>query len=110
MNTIRLTLLALIICAVSSFGGEIYGTIKEGGKPVEKGLRVEIKTEAADTYKAYTDDFGNYRIIVPETGKWTITVWFKDQAIKGDIQSYWTSARFDWALEKTGETYSLKRQ
>jgi hypothetical protein len=83
---------------------------KKAGGPVEKGVRLEIKTEAANPYKAYTDDFGNYRVIVPETGKWTITVWFREQPIKGDIQSYWTPVRFDWVLEKTGETYSLKRQ
>lgn len=110
MKTIRLILLTLTVCAVSSFGGEIYGTIKEGGKPVERGVRVEITTDARAVYSTSTDEFGNYRVTVPETGKCKIAIWFGGQAIWGDIQSYWTAVRFDWALEKTGKTYLLKRQ
>ncbi|SRR6266481_2386590 len=109
MNTIRLALLALIICAASTFGGEIYGTIKEGERPVGKGVSLEIR-RGPQVYSAVTDDFGNYRIIVPETGKYAITVQFKGKSISGDIQSYPTPVRFDWVLERTGETYSLKRQ
>jgi hypothetical protein len=110
MNTIRVTLLALTLSPVLSMGGQIYGTIKEGGKPIEKGVKIEITTEGGTGYPASTDQFGNYRIIVPETGKCTITVWFRGQPIRGDIQSYWGPVRFDWALEKTGEGYLLKRQ
>jgi len=109
MNTLRLILLSLIICSVSSFGGEIYGTIKEGERPVGRGVRLEIKT-AARAYPAVTDDFGNYRVVVGETGKCAITVQFREQSILGEIQSYFTSVRFDWVLEKRGETYLLKRQ
>jgi hypothetical protein len=110
MNTIRLILAALIVCAGSSFGGQIYGTIKEGGKPIEKGVKIEITTEAKAVYPTSTDEFGNYRVIVPEPGKCKITVYFGNQTIQGDIQSYWSAVRFDWVLEKTGEGYLLKRQ
>jgi len=109
MNAIRLTLVALIVCAGSGSAGEIYGTIKEGERPVGKGVTLEIKT-AVQTYPAVTDEFGNYRVVVAETGKCAITVQFNGQSIPGEVQSYWKSVRFDWVLEKTGETYSLKRQ
>lgn len=109
MNTVRFILLALTLIAASSFAGEIYGTIKEGDKPVGKGTKVEVKS-SANSYSAVTDDFGNYRVVVAETGKCELTIRFKDQSIYGEIQSYWNPSRFDWGLEKSGEKYSLKRQ
>ena len=109
MNMVRFILLALTLFAASSYAGEIYGTINEGDKPVGKDTKLEIKS-SAKTYPAVTDEFGNYRVIVAETGKCEITVHFKDQPIFGEIQSYWNPSRFDWVLEKSGEKYSLKRQ
>jgi hypothetical protein len=109
MNAVLLPLLAMVIYATPSFGGEIYGTIREGERPVGKGVTLEIRS-SAQAYQGVTDDFGNYRVVVPETGKCTITVQFKGQSISGEIQSYWSPVRFDWVLEKTGEKYSLKRQ
>ena len=109
MTTVRLISFALTLSVASSFGGEIYGTIKEGEKPVGKGVTLEIKNDAK-AYPAVTDDFGNYRVIVAETGKCAITVQFNGQSISGEVQSYWKPARFDWVLEKSGEKYSLKRQ
>jgi hypothetical protein len=113
MNTTRIVLLGLLVCLAPIFGGEIYGTIKEGGRPVGRGLKVEITkgTDGAPAYSADTDDFGNYRVIVPEIGKFVITIQVGGKKTNpGEIQSYPTSVRFDWVLEKTGETYSLKRQ
>jgi hypothetical protein len=109
MKTIRLVLLALIICVAPSFGGEIYGTIKEGERPVRGGVALKIRS-AAQVYSTVTDDFGNYRVIVEETGKCAITVQFKGQSIAGETRSYWSAARFDWVLEESGGKYSLKRQ
>jgi hypothetical protein len=109
MNMVRFILLPLTLFAASSFAGEIYGTIKEGDKPVGKGTTLEIKS-SAKTYSAVTDDFGNYRVVVAETGKCELTIHFKDQSISGEIQSYWSPSRFDWALAKSGDKYSLKRQ
>ena len=110
MRAIPLTLLALTVSAVSSFGGEIYGTIKEGERPVGKGVAIEIKTNVEQPYSAVTDEFGNYRVIVPEPGRFPITVRFNEQSVTSYVQSYWTPVRFDWVLERTGEKYSLKRQ
>jgi len=110
MRTIPLALLALTVSAISSFGGEIYGTIKEGERPVGKGVAIEIKTNADHPYPAVTDEFGNYRVIVPEVGRFPITVRFNEQSVTGYVQSYWSPVRFDWVLERIGERYSLKRQ
>ena len=109
MKTFRFVLLALTLFAASGFAGEIYGTIKEGKDLAPKGTKLDIKS-SAKTYSAVTDDFGNYRVAVAETGKCEFTVHFKDQSVSAEIQSYWNPSRFDWALEKSGDKYSLKRQ
>ena len=109
MKASPLILLVSLSLAASAWAGEIYGTIKEGGQPVKKAP-VEIKAPNNKAYPGSTDDLGNYRIIVAETGKCTITVQFNGQSAPGEVQSYPTPVRFNWLLEKSGNGYSLKRQ
>jgi hypothetical protein len=108
MKTVRLTLLALSVSAASTFAGEIYGTIREADQPA-KGASLEVKI-GDKTYSAVTDEFGNYRVVVAETGKCQLVIHFKDQSISGEVQSYWNPSRFDFSVEKSGDKYSLKRQ
>jgi hypothetical protein len=108
MKAIPLVLLVLLSLPASGWAGEIYGTIKEGGRPVKKAP-VEISSPNNTVYKGSTDDFGNYRIIVAETGKCTITVQFNGAPAKAEVESYPTPVRFNWLVEKSGSDYSLKR-
>jgi hypothetical protein len=109
MKVSALVFFASLSFLASGWAGEIYGTIKESGRPV-KNLQVEIKSANNMGYKGKTDEFGNYRIIVADPGKCTIAFTYNDKPVSADVQSYPTPVRFDWALEKTGDTYSLKRQ
>ena len=113
MNAVRLTFLAFMAFAASSFGGEIYGTItikEDGGRSVAIGATLTIK-RGDQVYSTATDEFGNYRVVVAEPGKCALTVQPRGKpAVSGEIQSYWTSVRFDWVLENRGGTYSLRRQ
>lgn len=109
MTTVRLILLALILCAASSFGGEIYGTIKENGTPIGKDVVVTVEL-AGKSYPKSTDEFGSYRIFVTEPGKCTVKVAFKGQTISSEIESYSTPVRFDLAIENKDGKYSLRRQ
>ena len=109
MQTVRLTALALTLVAASSFGGEIYGTIKEDGKPVGKDIAVTVEI-GGQSYSKPTDEFGSYRIFVAESGKCIAKVAFKGQIISGEIESYSTPIRFDLAIENKGGHYALRRQ
>jgi hypothetical protein len=109
MITMRLTLLILIACAGSSFAGEVYGTIKENGKPVEKGTSVSI-TPGADSVAKQTDEFGGYRIFVPEAGPCTLNITYKGKPVSCAIQSYTKPTRFDLVLENINGQYTLRRQ
>lgn len=109
MIIMRLTLLALIACATSSFAGEIYGTIKENDKPVGKGIPITI-TPGADNAPKETDEFGGYRIFVPQVGPCTMTITFKGKPITCPVQSYTKPIRFDLVVENTNGQPTLRRQ
>src|SRR4030067_486884 len=68
MRKIFLTMLCLAISCTTALAGEIYGTIKEGGKPIKAGTKVEVKC-AKGSYSAETDNLGSYRLFVPVKGK-----------------------------------------
>ena len=104
----RLSFVALIFCAASSFGGEIYGTIKENGKPIAKDVEVTIALNGNSTGK--TDEFGSFRIFVSGTGPCSIAIKLRDTPISGQIQSYSKPTRFDMVVEKNNGQYSLQRQ
>jgi hypothetical protein len=106
--TMRVVLLAFITCAASSFAGEIYGTIKENGKPVGKGIAVSITPGTASA--AETDEFGGYRILVPQVGPCTVNVSFNGKTISCPIQSYTKPTRFDLVVENANGEYTLRRQ
>jgi hypothetical protein len=103
-----LSFVALIFCAASSFGGEIYGTIKENGKPIAKDVEVTIALNGNSTGK--TDEFGSYRIFVPATGPCTVAIKLREISISGQIQSYSKPTRFDMVVDNKNGHYSLQRQ
>ncbi len=96
----RRTLLGLAVLTflpAMAAGGEIFGTIKEGGKPAE-GVTVEI-TSPAKVYTAKTDKYGSYSVYVPETGKCRLAVKTNGGAPSIDVYSYEKSARYDLVVE-----------
>jgi len=102
-------LLACGLLAPSLCGGELFGTITDGRKPLPAGTKVEI-TAPGKTYTAETDKFGSYRIIVKEKGKCTITVRVQNQTASADLFSYDKSTRYNWTLESKDGKLVLRRQ
>jgi len=106
------TVLFLILFLIYSSGtlaGEMYGTLREGGKAVSKGIKVEIVTPKK-TYAAVTDIYGSYRLYVLEKGKCTFKVYYKNQIPSFDLYSYDKSTRYDMSLEAKDGKYLLKRK
>ena len=102
--------LVLIILTVSSvLAGEIFGTIKADGKVVPKGLKVEITTPDT-SYSAVTDNYGSYRLFVPQKGKCSLTVHYRQKAPSIQIYSYPKSTRYDFIIEQKDTVFALKRK
>lgn len=107
-NSVLMLVLFLAFSSIT-LAGEIFGTLREGGKAVAKGIKVEIVTPKK-TYTAVTDAYGSYRLYVPEKGKFTLSVYYKEQKPTFDLYSYDKSTRYDMSLETKEGKYSLKRK
>ncbi len=97
------------ICLSFARAGEIYGTIKENGKPVQKDVKLEV-TASQKTFSAATDNYGSYRIILPAKGKYPLTVQYKQQALTLEVVSYDKSTRYDLLIENKAGKYSIRRK
>ncbi|RLI00599.1 hypothetical protein DRO38_06185, partial [Candidatus Bathyarchaeota archaeon] len=106
MKMITMLLLFIMLFPSFVFAGEIYGSIRERERSIEPGIKVEIMT-ARNTYFTETDKYGSYRLYVPEKGKCTLKVHYKQQSPLIEIYSYERSVRYDLVLEKNNGQYSL---
>ena len=68
MRKVFLAMLCLAISCTTALGGEFYGTIKEGGKPIQAVTKVEVKC-AKGRLQHRDGQLGSYRVFVPEQGK-----------------------------------------
>jgi hypothetical protein len=97
------------MACTAAHAGEFYGTIKEGGKPVKAGTKVEVKC-AKGSYGAETDKLGSYRLFVPEQGKCALSVKSGDAAAQMTVHSFEDSARYNLFLEKKDGKPALRSE
>jgi len=109
MRKVFLAILCLAISCTTALAGEIYGTVKEGGKPIKAGTKVEVKC-AKGSYSAETDKLGSYRLFAPEQGKCTLSVKSGDGAPQMTVTLFEDSARYNLVLEKKDGKASLRSE
>jgi hypothetical protein len=108
----RSVLILLLILGVTtwSFAGKISGGITEGGKPLAKGVKVDV-TCGANTRSAETDAYGAFSLVVAEQGKCTLKVNYQGQAPTFEVTSYEGTVQYDLIMEKQADgKYTLKRK
>src|SRR5438105_1921650 len=80
--------LMLILCVTSTaFAGNVYGSITDSGKPVAKGVKIEISC-GDKKYNAETDENGSFKLFVPDKGKCGLKVAYQGETPSFDINSY----------------------
>lgn len=110
MKRMSLVLLMILGLATWSFAGKISGGITEGGKPIAKGVKVDV-TCAGNTRSAETDAYGAFSLVVPEEGKCQLKVNYQGQAPTFEVTSYEGTVQYDLIMEKGADgKYSLKRK
>ena len=109
MRKVFLAMICLAISCTTALAGEIYGTVKEGGKPVQAGTKVEVNC-AKGNYSAETDKLGSYRLFVPEQGKCTLSVKSGDGSPQISVHSFEDSSRYNLVLEKKDGKPSLRSE
>jgi len=109
MRALLLSVMLLVLVPSLAAAGEVYGTIKEGGKPVKDGLKVALAC-GAKTVEGDTDKFGGYRLFAPQEGKCTLTLRVGEETPSVTLQSFEDSARYNLLLERKDGKYILRTE
>ena len=99
----------VILFITCSYAGEIFGTLREEGKTVKKGVKIEI-ISPKKKYSTETDNYGSYRLFVVEKGKCLLKAYYNEKIPTFELYSYDKSTRYDFLIEKKDTTYTLKRK
>ena len=105
----QLMFLAALACALPAFGGQIFGTLTEGGKAVASGVEVVVDC-SGEQAKGSTDNFGAYRVNVQKTGRCTFTLTYKGQKPAAMIASLSEPVSADFELQMQDGKYKLVRR
>lgn len=91
-------------------GGEIFGTLTEGGKPIANAdLKLYIAGKP-EPYAARSDAQGAYRLFVPDIGNARLEVKVGESVLSADVYSANRSVRYSLAVEMQDGKKVLKRK
>ena len=107
--TRELIFLGALGCALPLYGGQVFGTLTEGGKAVASGVEVVVDC-SGEQVKGTTDKFGAYRVNVQKTGRCTFTLAYKGQQPAATIASLSEPVSADFELQIQDGKYKLVRR
>ena len=107
--TKALIFLGIVVGALPLAGGQIFGTLTEGGKAIASGVEVLVDC-SGEQAKGTTDNFGAYRVNVKKTGRCTLTLAYKGQQPTATIASLAEPVSADFELQAQGGKYVLVRR
>jgi hypothetical protein len=110
MRTMFSSFVMLLLFAAPAFAAQVYGTLRDGDRPVQQGVQVVVTCPGNHTYSGATDAGGVYRINIPEKGKCTLQVQYNGQAPTTDIYSFDEATKYDFDLVQQGGGYALRRR
>ena len=110
MNPRFITPVLLLLLSASAFAAQVYGTLREGDRPLPQGVQVVITCPGNPPHTGGTDAGGSYRIYVSEKGKCTLQVQYNGQSPSADIFSFDDATKYDFDLIRQGGSYSLRRR
>jgi hypothetical protein len=93
------------------YAGPIYGSIFFNGTAL-RGASIAVACGGRPAAGGSTLDDGSYRVVVPQTGRCTISVTssaFPGQA-RGEIVSSSAATQYNFAVVKGGGGFELRRQ
>ncbi|HJZ68628.1 MAG TPA: hypothetical protein VKF81_10945 [Blastocatellia bacterium] len=111
MKGILTLVLLLFLLPTVVFAAQVYGSLKEGGRPVGRGCKVVVDC-SGELYERETDDYGSYSVYAARKGKCTLQVYYQGQwSSRFDIYSYDDPVRYDFDLVRDGNgQYFLRRK
>ncbi len=105
-----LVVLAFLFAGVSAAAAaEIHGTVSDGGKPVPKGVALQLDC-GGTTAQASTDAFGSYTLKIAATGECRLTVNYQGETASLGVSVYDRPSRYDIAVARQGGKLVLSRK
>ena len=106
-NLIASIAIATLLPSLAS-AGEVFGVLKSDASPVA-GAQVAAKC-GANAYGPVTSDAkGNYRLVINQTGKCTLTVTHEGRSATVDVVSFDDAAQADIVLKVDGGKLTARR-
>jgi hypothetical protein len=99
----------LLLLPVSAYAAQIFGSLKENGRPVPAGVKFEVFCGGKSYASGQTDGYGAYSINTAR-GKCTFQVYYKGDAPYVDVYSYDNAVRYDFDLVSQNGKYILWRK
>lgn len=107
MNTKKILFFLLFLLPMTSFAGEIYGTLKKDGKPLAK-QEVKITQNGTVLATTVTDDNGFFSMTIKQVGQVKLEVTGYEGAVLG-VFSTNNSTDYTLSLIKVGDKWELKK-
>ena len=103
-------LLGGILLPVACVAGQIYGTIREGNRPV-RNATVVVQC-GSDRGEGRSDQAGSYRVFVRQNGRCTLQLDAGGQRVelRSAVFSYQNPVRYDLELLRTPNGFELRRR
>jgi hypothetical protein len=105
-KALKLIFFALIL-ASPVYAGQIYGSLKEDGRPIASATFDVICPQG--TYRGVTDGYGAYSINVGR-GKCTFRLYYRNQQPSFDLYSYDSPLRYDFDVVNANGSLALVRR
>jgi len=110
MRTILFFRVMLVMLAAPAFAAQLYGTLREGDRPVPQGVQVTVSCPGNPSHTGTTDASGVYRIYVPEKGRCTLQVQYNGQSASAEVYSFDDATKYDFDLIQQKGFYTLRRR
>ena len=104
MRVFSILVVFMLLLPIYCFAGEIYGTVREHGRPVVKETVTIICQSGEKT--SVLDSYGTYRVFIPTTGPCT----FQIRNLNYTIRSYSTATSYNFEIVSVGNKQVLRRR
>lgn len=105
-KALKTIMLALVLTS-PAYAGQIYGSLKEGGRPVANATFEVFCPQGS--FRGVTDGYGAYSINVGK-GKCTFRLYYRNQQPSLDIYSQDSPLRYDFDVVSSGGGLALVRR
>src|SRR5262245_21914695 len=110
MKSITVLLLILLLPGFAT-AAQIFGSLKEGDRPIAQGVQVRVQFDKSIPSSGATDGYGSYNLFVKPKGKCTFSVYYGGAWVSIDVYSYDSPVRYDFDLIRQNDgRYMLRRR